>query len=67
MGVARMPAATDTWFTLYGCLWDHGRGHVGTEVPHLLPGVCLREWAGLINSDYDAVDALYLDADVIGG
>lgn len=40
--------------------WDGTRGHE-------LPGACVGEWLGYFQHDYDDVDRLYIDHEIIGG
>ena len=53
---------TSVWDILLDSLWDdNGRG------TDLLPGTSWLEWMWLSKYDYDDVDYLYIDHEVIGG
>ena len=53
---------TETWTVLLCSIWDRGfKGASG-----FLPGSDLSEWLCLIQSDYDEIDRIYVDAETIG-
>ena len=55
-------SAWEKWYPLLNSLYD-GERYTGRQ----LPGSCITEWLEYIQHDWDAVDALYLDHEVIGG
>ncbi len=50
------------WHPLVRALYD-GEHYTGRA----LPGADLNEWMGLMQTDMDSVDRLYIDAEGIGG
>ncbi len=51
------------WDDLIGSLYDQGPDGRG----HFLPGACLLEWLTYVQHGHDEVDALYTEAEVLGG
>ncbi len=51
-----------TWSDLIDSLYDPNH-----ERNHPVPGTFLDEWLHLVNSDYDEIDAIYIDHETQGG